>query len=100
MLAGRWVEHRLVCDAGGDRLGHCDITLENQALRAVLAVLGLVLALDDWKGLHHVLDFRAGQPVKVEERSIELGPNELAADIIPVEAFGVTQTFGKWLHID
>lgn len=43
-IGGRGVEDRLVRDAGGDRVGHLAVHVEDQRLRAVVAALLLVAA--------------------------------------------------------
>ena len=84
---GRRVERGLVGLASLGGAGHLVVDLQDDALGAVLAVDGLVLALDDGEGLHDVVYVVAPDTVEVEEGDVQLAAEQEAALGVPAEAF-------------
>jgi len=71
-IGRRWVEEGLVADSGADRLGHPVVDLQDDPLRSVLAVFGLVPTPDDWEGVEDVGCIVAVDAVEVEEGGVKL----------------------------
>jgi hypothetical protein len=86
----RWRVERAQVDAPA-RCGilHRLITLENQPLRPVLAIPGLVAGPDDWKGVYDVFDLGAGYPVEMEERGIDLAAEAESALLVPAKRWAL-----------
>ena len=102
-IGRRWFEQSLVRLASVYGVLHSSIDLHDHALRAVLPVCGLVLALDDGEGVHDVGHGVAGRgegageglglmvplvlraEVEVEEGGVQLAPQQEAALLVPAE---------------
>jgi hypothetical protein len=81
-------ERRHVRVARLDRLGHGVVALKDQALGAILAVVRLILAPDDRKRVHDVVDVFERETVEVEEGCIELSSQKLSAPPSPLHFGG------------
>ena len=88
-IAGRRVEAGLVGLAGAHGLGHLVVDFQDDALGAVFAVRGLVLALDDGEGVHDVVHVVAGDAVEVEVGGVQFAAQQEAALFVPAEGRAV-----------
>ena len=94
------VEGGLVRLAGFGGTGHLVVDLQDAALGAVLVVVGLVLALDDWEGLHDVVRVVAPDAVEVEEGGVQLAAEQEAALGVPAERRAVVaEVAGEGLQV-
>ncbi len=90
----RGVEDRLVGLAGGDGCGHGVVAFEDDALGAVLAVGGLVLAPHDRERVEDVVDVVALDAVEVEERGVKFRTQQEAPLWLPAERRAVVARVG------
>jgi len=88
-IGRRWFEQSLVRLASVYGVLHSSIDLHDHALRAVLPVCGLVLALDDGEGAGEGLGLMVPlvlrAEVEVEEGGVQLAPQQEAALLVPAE---------------
>ena len=82
-MPGRGIESGAVGFAGFDCPRHGVVDLQDDALGAVFAMRGLVLALDDGEGVHDVGRVVAGDAVEVEVGRVQFATHEEAALFVP-----------------
>jgi len=82
-----WIKQRAVGHARANPFGYDVVDFEDDALGVVLAVLLLVLALDDGEGLHDVVYIVASNAVEVKVGSVELAPQQ-EAPLLPCDMSG------------
>jgi hypothetical protein len=88
-VGGGRVEQGAVGGAGGDGVGEGVVDLEDEALGAVVAVTGLVVAANNGESVHDVVGVVAGDAVEVEEGGVQLAAELEAALGVPAEGRAV-----------
>ena len=84
-ISGRWIETGVIRLASRDGLLHGFIDFQDNPLRAILAKLPFVLTLDDWEGIHDVIDIIACDAIEVEVGGIEFAAQQEAPLFVPAE---------------
>src|SRR5579864_5895318 len=96
----RGIEARLVRLSPLDRLCQLVVDLEDQTLRAILAVGLSVTFAHDPERVHDVVDVLALEVIEVEERGVELRAEEGAALSVPLERRAVVAMVAReWSHV-
>jgi hypothetical protein len=83
------MEATLVWFAGTDGALHGVIHFQDDPPGAILAVLRLVLALDDGEGLHDVVHIVTADAVEVEVSSVEFATQQKTPLFVPTEGRAV-----------
>jgi hypothetical protein len=83
---GRWrAKDCLVRDARSDRLGHLVVDLQDDPLRTIFAVRGLVFLSDDRERFEDVARVITVDPVEVEEGGVQLAADQETACVVAAE---------------